>query len=65
MQCDQVLIVEDEADARESLKLLLELEGYEVAVAGNDREALEVLHRNGRRSGADHVPLNNGSTRSI
>jgi CheY-like chemotaxis protein len=38
-----LLVVEDEADSRETLKELLELQGYRVATANNGREALEQL----------------------
>ena len=38
-----VLIVEDEVDSRESLRELLELEGYKVRTAVNGREALDTL----------------------
>jgi CheY-like chemotaxis protein len=36
----RVLVAEDHEDTREALKLLLELEGYEVHAAKNGREAL-------------------------
>ena len=36
-----VLIVEDEADSRETLRELLELEGYRVETAVNGKEALD------------------------
>ncbi len=39
----RVLVVEDNADARESLRRLLEAEGHEVAVAGDGGEALGLL----------------------
>jgi CheY-like chemotaxis protein len=42
-----VLIVEDDRDIRECMADALEMEGYTVGLAGNGREALEVL-----RSGA-------------
>jgi CheY-like chemotaxis protein len=38
-----ILIVEDESDARETLRELLELEGYKVRTAVNGREALDTL----------------------
>ncbi len=38
-----VLVVEDEEDSRESLRELLELEGYMVQTAVNGKEALERL----------------------
>jgi phosphoserine phosphatase RsbU/P len=34
----RILIVEDDSDAREMLKVLLELEGHNVVIAGNGRE---------------------------
>jgi CheY-like chemotaxis protein len=39
-----ILVVEDEPESRETLRDLLELEGYDVETAGNGREALEVLN---------------------
>jgi CheY-like chemotaxis protein len=44
-----VLIVEDEKESRETLRDLLELEGYQVQTAVNGREALEVLSTSGDR----------------
>jgi signal transduction histidine kinase/ActR/RegA family two-component response regulator len=41
----QVLIVEDNRDAAESLRLLLEMQGYRVVVAHTGRAALEVARR--------------------
>ena len=38
----RLLVVDDDADMRLTLKLSLELAGYEVDVAANGREALEV-----------------------
>ena len=38
-----ILVVEDEIDSRESLRELLELEGYKVRTAVNGREALDTL----------------------
>ena len=37
----KILIIEDSPDVREALKLLIEMEGYEVAVAMNGAEARE------------------------
>jgi CheY-like chemotaxis protein len=41
----RILVVDDDADMRLSLKLALELAGYRVEVAANGREALEVQRR--------------------
>lgn len=38
-----VLVVEDEEESRESLREVLELEGYEVETASNGQEALDKL----------------------
>ena len=38
-----VLIVEDEPESRDTLRELLELEGYQVETASNGKAALEVL----------------------
>jgi CheY-like chemotaxis protein len=38
-----VLVVEDEEESRETLRELLELEGYDVSVAGNGQEALDQM----------------------
>jgi len=38
-----ILVVEDEADSRETLREILELEGYKVRTAVNGREALDTL----------------------
>jgi CheY-like chemotaxis protein len=38
-----VLVVEDEEDSRETLRELLELEGYQVQTAANGQEALDRL----------------------
>ena len=40
---EQVLIVDDDEDIRDTLKELLEDEGYEVACGANGREALDKL----------------------
>ena len=41
----RLLVVDDDADMRLTLKLALELAGYAVDVAGNGREALELQRR--------------------
>ena len=41
----QILVIEDDADIRECLMLLLESEGYSVAGAADGREGLDVLAR--------------------
>lgn len=38
-----ILLVEDEAESRETLREILELEGYKVRTAVNGREALDTL----------------------
>lgn len=43
-----VVVVEDEPDLRESLKLFLETEGFEVHTASNGREALDLVKRLGK-----------------
>jgi CheY-like chemotaxis protein len=46
MACEgPILLVEDDADIRESLKGVLEDEGFSVQEASNGREALDVLLR--------------------
>ena len=41
----RILVVDDDADMRLTLKLALEIAGYAVDVAGNAREALEAQRR--------------------
>jgi CheY-like chemotaxis protein len=41
----KVLIVEDDADSRETLRLLLELDGHDVRVAGTGAAALDEIDR--------------------
>jgi DNA-binding response OmpR family regulator len=43
-----ILIIEDEPDLRETLRDLLEMEGFEVATAANGREGLAVLEEAGK-----------------
>lgn len=38
-----ILVIEDEPDVRESIKEILEIEGFRVATAGNGEEALTLL----------------------
>jgi CheY-like chemotaxis protein len=45
-----LLVVEDTADIRDTLQMLLEIEGYEVLLAIHGKEALAVL-RDGARPG--------------
>jgi CheY-like chemotaxis protein len=41
----RVLVVDDEADTRESLKMLLELDGYTVEAAGSSKDAWAAMQR--------------------
>jgi CheY-like chemotaxis protein len=43
--CSGILIVDDDPDIRDSLKEVLEDEGYTVSCVGNGREALDYLRR--------------------
>ena len=45
MDKQKILIIEDDADIREGIKLILESEGYEVAEAANGEEGLELLDK--------------------
>jgi CheY-like chemotaxis protein len=40
-----LFLIEDEPDIRDSLREVLELEGYEVHTAANGREAMDALQR--------------------
>jgi DNA-binding response OmpR family regulator len=40
----QVLVVDDDSDIRESLREVLELEGYDVTTASDGEEALRSVH---------------------
>jgi CheY-like chemotaxis protein len=44
-----ILVVEDEKESRDTLRELLELEGYQVETAMNGREALKTLDASGDR----------------
>jgi len=39
-----ILVIEDDADVRSMISILLGLEGYRVSTAENGREALDALH---------------------
>lgn len=41
--CGGILVVDDDPDIRDSLREVLEDEGYDVATVGNGREALDYL----------------------
>lgn len=43
MTCNSILLVEDERDAREALKEILEMEGFKVSTAENGQEGLDLL----------------------
>src|ERR1700737_3035788 len=43
----KILVVDDERAVRESLRRALELEGYEIELAADGREAIERLEQNG------------------
>jgi CheY-like chemotaxis protein len=40
-----VLVVDDDLEIRETMRQILEVEGYQVAVASNGANALDLLHR--------------------
>ncbi len=42
---EKILVIDDEADIRQSLRMVLEYEGYEFVEAATGREGLEVLRR--------------------
>ncbi|HET6150436.1 MAG TPA: response regulator [Polyangia bacterium] len=46
--CTGILVVDDDPDIRDSLREVLEDEGYTVNTVGNGREALDYLHRSPR-----------------
>ena len=48
---DYVCIIEDEPDIRETLREILETEGFNVRVAANGQEALNLLKQDGLRPG--------------
>jgi CheY-like chemotaxis protein len=46
--CQGILVVDDDPDIRDSLREVLEDEGYEVSCVGNGREVLDFLRREGQ-----------------
>ena len=61
----RVLMVDDEADTRESLKFLLELDGYTVGSAAGSQEAWSLMEQQLPDCGILdlHMPGGNGSDR--
>lgn len=47
MNKKRILVIEDNESMREMLKEYLELQGYEVETAGNGKEAIPILKRQG------------------
>ena len=43
MKKEHILLVEDDEDIREGVRILLESENYEISEASNGREGLELL----------------------
>jgi CheY-like chemotaxis protein len=43
-----IYVIEDDVDLRESMKELLEMEGFSVLTAGNGREGLRLIERYGQ-----------------
>jgi CheY-like chemotaxis protein len=43
-----IFVIEDDADLRETMKELLEMEGFSVLAAENGREGMELIERNGK-----------------
>ena len=43
-----IFVIEDDADLRETMKDLLEMEGFSVMTAENGREGLKLIERNGK-----------------
>lgn len=48
MPHQDIFIIEDDADLRETMKDLLEMEGFSVATAENGREGMALFERNGK-----------------
>ncbi|MBV0882003.1 response regulator [Noviherbaspirillum sp. L7-7A] len=48
MPCKHIVVIEDDTDLRETLKDLLEMEGFSVVTASNGREGLRQIEQNGQ-----------------
>ena len=48
MPHQNIFIIEDDADLRETMKELLEIEGFSVITAENGQEGMELFERNGK-----------------
>ena len=48
MPHQNIVIIEDDTDLRETMKELLEMEGFSVITAANGREGLNLIERDGR-----------------
>ena len=48
MPCSHIVVIEDDTDLRETLKDLLEMEGFRVVTASNGREGLRQIEQNGQ-----------------
>lgn len=48
MPCSHIVVIEDDTDLRETLKDLLEMEGFRVVTASNGREGLHQIEQNGQ-----------------
>ena len=48
MPCKHIVVIEDDTDLRETLKDLLEMEGFRVITASNGREGLHQIEQKGQ-----------------
>ncbi len=48
MPCRHIVIIEDDVDLRETMKELLEMEGFSVGTAGNGKEGLKLIEHSGK-----------------
>ena len=48
MPCSHIMVIEDDADLRDTLKDLLEMEGFRVVTASNGQEGLRQIEQNGQ-----------------